>query len=100
MVLTPRHLHNSSECLHPHFNRTPLNEVLKKIGRYYNVSFENSSDIALNEKTVSGKLLLSNNLDNVMTSISVLSSTEYKREENNISIRKKQLKSLKEKEIH
>lgn len=82
------------------FNRTPLNDVLKKIGRYYNVSFENSSDIALNEKTVSGKLFLSNNLDNVMTSISVLSSTEYERKENNISIRKKQSKSLKEKEIH
>ncbi len=82
------------------FNRTSLNDVLKKIGRYYNVSFENSSDIAMNEKTVSDKLFLSNNLDSVMTSISVLSSTEYEREQNNISIRKKQSKPMKEKELH
>lgn len=77
------------------FNRTSLTDVLKKIGRYYNVSFESSSDISLNEKTVSGKLFLSNNLDSVMTSVSVLSSTDYKREENLIWIRKKQSPHLK-----
>lgn len=63
-------------------------EILKKIGRYYNVSFENSSDVLLNDKTVSGKLFLSQNLDSVMTSISIMSSTQYKRENNNILIRR------------
>ncbi|MDO4702985.1 FecR family protein [Tannerella sp.] len=77
------------------FNRTSLTDVLRKIGRYYNVSFESSSDIALNGKTVSGKLFLSNNLDSVMTSLSVLSSTDYKREENQIWIRKKQSAHIK-----
>ncbi len=78
------------------FNRTSLTDVLKKIGRYYNVSFESSSDIALNEKTVSGKLFLSNNLDSVMTTVSVLSSTDYKREDNLIWIRKKQSARVKQ----
>lgn len=71
------------------FNKASMAEVLKKVGRYYNVSFENSSDISLNEKTVSGKLFLSSNLDSVMTSVSILSSTDYKRENNHIFIRKK-----------
>lgn len=71
------------------FDETSMTEVLKKIGRYYNVSFENVPDIALNKKTVSGKLFLSNNLDSVMTSISRLSSTQYTRKDNLIIIRKK-----------
>lgn len=71
------------------FNETPISEILKKVGRYYNVQFENSTDISLNEKTCSGKLFLSNNLDSVMVSISHISSTEYQREDNIIHIRKK-----------
>ena len=71
------------------FDETPISEVLSKIGRYYNVQFENSPDIRLNEQTCSGKLFLSNNLDSVMISISVLSSTEYERNNNIIHIRKK-----------
>lgn len=70
------------------FNKTSMSEVLKRVGRYYNVSFE-SSDVPLNKKTVSGKLFLSNNLDSVMTSVSILSSTNYERENNRIIIRKK-----------
>lgn len=71
------------------FDETSMTEVLKKIGRYYNVSFENMPDVALNKKTVSGKLFLSNNLDSVMSSISRLSSTQYTRNNNHIIIRKK-----------
>lgn len=70
------------------FNKTSMSEVLKKVGRYYNVSFE-SGDVALKNKTVSGKLFLSNNLDSVMTSVSILSSTNYERENDRIIIRKK-----------
>ncbi|HBK30926.1 MAG TPA: iron dicitrate transport regulator FecR, partial [Porphyromonadaceae bacterium] len=71
------------------FNETTMSDILKKVGRYYNVQFENNSGTALNEKSCSGKLFLSNNLDSVMTSISVLSSTTYKRENNIIHISKK-----------
>lgn len=71
------------------FNESPVSEILKKIGRYYNVQFESSSEIRLNDKTCSGKLFLSNNLDSVMTSVSVLSSTVYQRENNIIHITKK-----------
>lgn len=68
------------------FNGTPMSEILKKIGRYYNVEFEGSDMNELYQQTFSGKLFLSNNLDSVMTSISILSSTVYQREGNNIEI--------------
>lgn len=71
------------------FNETPVSEILKKIGRYYNVQFESSPEIKLNDKTCSGKLFLSNSLDSVMASVSVLSSTVYQRENNIIHITKK-----------
>lgn len=71
------------------FDEIPVSEILKKIGRYYNVQFESSPDIKLNDKTCSGKLFFSNNLDSVMTSVSVLSSTVYQRENNIIHITKK-----------
>jgi len=71
------------------FDETPISEILRKIGRYYNVQFESSPEIKLNDKTCSGKLFLSNNLDSVMTSVSVLSSTIYQRENNIIHITKK-----------
>lgn len=71
------------------FNETPVSEILKKVGRYYNVQFESSPDIPLNARTCSGKLFLSSNLDSVMTSISVLSSTDYRRENDIIYITKK-----------
>lgn len=70
------------------FNSTPMSEVLKKIGRYYNVQFEKTDEVTLNDKALSGKLFLSNNLDSVMTSISKISSTEYLRKENIITISK------------
>lgn len=71
------------------FDETPVSEILKKIGRYYNVQFESNPEIELNDRTCSGKLFLSSNLDSVMTSVSVLSSTAYKRENNIIHITKK-----------
>jgi len=73
------------------FNSTPMPEILKKIGRYYNVQFEGTTDMKLRELTCSGKLFLSNNLDSVMTSVSILSSTTYQRENNKILISKKQM---------
>lgn len=71
------------------FNSSPLSDILKKISRYYNVKFEKTQEVSLNDKSFSGKLFLSNNLDSVMTSISILSSTEYTRDNNKIFISKK-----------
>lgn len=71
------------------FDEAPVSEILKKIGRYYNVQFDGNPGIELNEISCSGKLFLSNNLDSVMTSMSVISSTVYKRENNTIHITKK-----------
>lgn len=70
------------------FNETPISEILKRVGRYYNVQFENMPEISLNKQTCSGKLFLSNNLDSVMTAISSISSTEYTRNNNIIQINK------------
>jgi ferric-dicitrate binding protein FerR (iron transport regulator) len=61
------------------FNQTPISDILKKIGRYYNVSFDCNRNVKFADKTCSGKLFLSDDLDNVMTSISELSSTSYLR---------------------
>ena len=71
------------------FNGTPMSEILKKIGRYYNVQFEETTAVKLNDQTFSGKLFLSNNLDSVMASVSTLSSTTYSRENNKIIIGEK-----------
>lgn len=70
-------------------NETPVSEILKKIGRYYNINFENDIGASLNDKTYSGKLFLSDNLDSVMVSISHITSTHYKRTDNLIKISKK-----------
>ena len=61
------------------FDKAPFSEILKKIGRYYNVDFETNADKTLNNQTCSGKLYLSNNLDSTMTSVSIISSTAYSR---------------------
>lgn len=71
------------------FNSTPMSEILKRIGRYYNVEFENTQEVSLNDKNLSGKLFLSNNLDSVLTSISIISSTKYQRDNYKIFISKK-----------
>ena len=52
------------------FNETPLNDVLKKIGRYYNVEFLYRDDLNLGTRTCSGKLFLSNDLNDVLKAFS------------------------------
>ncbi len=70
------------------FDGTPIAEVLKKVGRYYNISFSGTADIADNipDKRITGKLYLSENIDDVLSSISLLTSTTYKREDNIIKL--------------
>lgn len=65
---------------------TPISEVLKKIERYYNLSFDYDEDIKLQKRTCIGKIHLSENLDNVMTTLALLSRTKYIRENNQIRI--------------
>lgn len=71
------------------FHKTPISDVLQKIGRYYNVSFDDFSDDLLSVKTCTGKLHLSDNLDEVLMSVAVLSETIYYKEKGVIYIRNK-----------
>lgn len=71
------------------FDKTPMTEVLEQIGRYYNLSFNFENDANLQKRTCTGKIYLSDNLDNVMTIIGLLSSTTYTRTENKILIANK-----------
>lgn len=77
------------------FNNTPVGEVLKKVGKYYNVRFSDSN-ADLSDKKITGKLYLSGNLDDVLTSISLITSTTYTRENNivRLIVKKKGDKSL------
>lgn len=68
------------------FDKTPMTEVLQRIGRYYNLSFNFEKDVNLQKRTCTGKIYLSDNLDNVMTTIGLLSSTTYTKTENQIFI--------------
>lgn len=71
-----------------YFEQASLNEILYKVGRYYNISFkEEKLDFA--QLTYSGKLVLSDNIDDVMTAISAFSSTTYEITDNQILIREK-----------
>jgi hypothetical protein len=60
---------------------TPVDVVLKRMERFYNLSFNIQPDIDLTSKTCTGKIILSDNLDDVMATISLLSSTKYVRED-------------------
>jgi hypothetical protein len=73
------------------FNKTPMTEVLKQVGRYYNLSFDFDNDVNLQKRTCSGKIYLSENLDYVMTTVGLLSATTYTRKENQIFITHKPL---------
>ncbi|OJV38441.1 MAG: iron dicitrate transport regulator FecR [Bacteroidia bacterium 43-41] len=68
------------------FEKTPMTEVLQQIGRYYNLSFDFDQDVNLQKRTCTGKIYLSDNLDNVMTTVGLLSSTKYTKNDNQIFI--------------
>lgn len=67
-------------------DRTPVMEVLRKIERYYNISFNYEKDVHLQKRTCSGKIHLSDDLDDVMKAITLLSSTKYTRDNKKIII--------------
>lgn len=66
--------------------QTPIAEVLKLIERYYNQSFEIKDQVDLSLRTCNGKLYLSDDLDNVMKTISILASIQYMRDGKTIYI--------------
>ena len=70
------------------FQRATIAEILQKIGRYYNVSF-NINDKTLSEQTCTGKLYLASNIDDIMLALTVISNTSYKREDNTVYITQK-----------
>ncbi len=70
------------------FEDTPMIEALKQIERYYNLSFNFGDDVSFQGLTCTGKIILSDNLDNVMTALSLISATTYKKEGKQIYIYK------------
>lgn len=70
--------------------KTPMTEVLKQVERYYNLSFNFDYDVNLQKRTCTGKIYLSENLDNVMTTVTLLTSTRYEKENDRIYITNEQ----------
>ncbi|MCD7970288.1 MAG: FecR domain-containing protein [Alistipes sp.] len=70
------------------FNDTPIAQVLEKIGRYYNIRFDDNTT-GLTRRTCSGKLLLADNIDQVMNTLSMLAGTVYSRDGDIIYIQDK-----------
>ena len=67
-------------------NRSPILSVLKRMERYYNLSFNIRDSVRLETVTCTGKLYLSENPDEVMSAVSFLSSTKYSRQDGVICI--------------
>ncbi len=67
-------------------DKTPMTEVLKQVERYYNLSFDYEQDVNLQKRTCTGKIYLSDNLDYVMATIGLLSSTKYTKTDRRIII--------------
>lgn len=68
------------------FDNTSVLYVLNQVARYYNLSFNYENINIIEKRKCTGKIYLSDNLDNVLTTISLLSSTKYKRDGQKISI--------------
>ena len=71
------------------FNNPPIEKVLKQVGKYYNIRFA-TTDTLLSGKLVSGKLYLSGRMDDVLNSIALMTSTDYKRDKNIVKFMEKE----------
>lgn len=63
-------------------SKVPLNEVLVKVGRYYNKEFTYDPDIDLSRETCSGKLFLSDDFTDVLDAFSKMTFLNYSTLEN------------------
>lgn len=63
-----------------------IEELLKKVSRYYNLEFKINKALKNANKTCSGKLFLSENIDDVLNAIATMTSFEYTQEQNTIII--------------
>ena len=68
------------------YEGTPIAEVLSQIERYYNLSFNLDDQVSLQGVSCSGKIILTDNLDNVLTALTLISDTRYHRENKSIYI--------------
>ena len=68
------------------FDRTPMTEVLRQVARFYNLSFDNNILTGLHNRTCTGRVMLFDNLCDVMATISLLSSTYFRVENNRIYV--------------
>jgi uncharacterized protein (UPF0216 family) len=65
--------------------KTPISDLLKRVGRYYNIDFKDYHS-ELMSRTCTGKLFLSDDIEQVMNIICTISNTNYKRTGNSIYI--------------
>lgn len=70
------------------FEDTPIIHALKQIERYYNLSLDYGDDVSFHGLTCTGKIILSDNIDNVLLALTLMSDTQYKREDKLIYIYK------------
>ena len=70
------------------FLETPVAEVLKQVGQLYGFSFETEDYPDIRNKRCTGKLVLSENPEDVLSTIAELSGTTYERNGGKIRIRK------------
>ena len=68
------------------FDRTPIPEVLRQIARFYNLSFDDNILTGLHNRTCTGRIVLFDNLCDVMATVSLLSSTYFRVENNRIYV--------------
>ena len=71
------------------FDDAPISEVLKLVGRHYNLLFNISDNIDFLYRKCSEKIYLCNNLDDVLNTLCLLSSTTYERDDHEIYITNK-----------
>ena len=67
-------------------NGAPIASVLKRMERFYNLSFTIGDGLNLEAISCTGKLSLSENIDEVMSAVSFLSGTNYRRDGGTIYI--------------
>lgn len=59
------------------FEDTPMSDVLKQIEKYYNLSFNFSKDVSIQKRACTGKIYLSEDIDNVLMTLTLLTSTKH-----------------------